>query len=86
MSTKSSPAREARKSIPSTMRAAAIDKFGPPEVLKIHNLPVPKVAAKEVLIAVHATVVGIWDTDFRRSRLFIFVPCTQPPMLKNHPC
>ena len=52
MSTTSKPARETGKAIPSTMRAAAIDKFGPPEVLKIHNLPVPKVAPKEVLIAV----------------------------------
>src|SRR5437868_4415851 len=67
MSTTSKPARETGKAIPSTMRAAAIDKFGPPEVLKIHNLPVPKVAPKEVLIAVHATGVGIWDADFRKG-------------------
>jgi len=59
MSSTAKPARETRQSIPSTMRAAAIDKFGPPEVLKIHNLPVPKVSPKEVLIAVHATGVGI---------------------------
>ena len=59
--------REMRQSIPSTMRAAAIDKFGPPEVLKIHSIPVPKVGPKEVLIAVHATGVGIWDADFRKG-------------------
>ena len=49
------------------MRAAAIDKFGPPEVLKIHELPVPKLSPKEVLIAVYAIGVGIWDTDFRKG-------------------
>jgi len=49
------------------MRAAAIDKFGPPEVLTIHNLPVPKVSPKEVLIAVHVAGVGIWDTEFRKG-------------------
>jgi len=27
--------------IPTTMRAAAIDKFGGPEVLKLQTLPVP---------------------------------------------
>ena len=67
MASTAKSAGEARQSIPSTMRAAAIDKFGPPEVLRIHNLPVPKVGAKEVLIAVHTTGVGIWDTDFRKG-------------------
>jgi NADPH:quinone reductase-like Zn-dependent oxidoreductase len=36
-----------------TMRAAAIDRFGGPEVLSIHNLPVPVPEAGEVLIALH---------------------------------
>lgn len=31
-----------------TMRAAAIDRFGGPEVLSIHNLPVPVPEAGEV--------------------------------------
>ena len=65
MASTAKSAREARQSIPSTMRAAAIDKFGPPEVLKIHNLPVPKVAPKEVLIAVQAAGVGVWDGQIR---------------------
>ncbi|HEV7521967.1 MAG TPA: NADP-dependent oxidoreductase [Candidatus Angelobacter sp.] len=51
--------------IPSTMRAAAIDRFGGPEVLKIHTLPVPPIDRGEVLIALHTSGVGGWDADMR---------------------
>ena len=47
------------------MRAAAIDRFGPPSVLKIHDLPVPSIGARDVLIAVHTAGVGTWDPDLR---------------------
>jgi NADPH:quinone reductase-like Zn-dependent oxidoreductase len=47
------------------MRAAAIDRFGGPEVLKRHILPVPAVDPGEVLIAVHTAGVGSWDADMR---------------------
>jgi NADPH:quinone reductase len=68
MSTATKPAKSTRTAtIPATMRAAAIDKFGPPEVLTIHTLPVPKTGPKEVLIAVHAAGVGIWDAELRKG-------------------
>jgi NADPH:quinone reductase-like Zn-dependent oxidoreductase len=51
--------------IPKTMRAAAIDLFGGPEVLRLHELPVPSLGATEVLIRVHTAGVGPWDTDIR---------------------
>jgi len=51
--------------VPTTMRAAAIDRFGPPAVLKIHRLPVPTIAAGEILIAVDTAGVGSWDGDMR---------------------
>jgi NADPH:quinone reductase-like Zn-dependent oxidoreductase len=47
------------------MRAAAIDRFGGPEVLTLHTLPVPKIDAGEVLIATHTAGVGSWDADIR---------------------
>src|SRR5437879_7942880 len=50
-----------RQEIPQTMNAAAIDEFGPPAVLGIHQLPVPKPGPREVLIALHAAGVGSWD-------------------------
>jgi NADPH:quinone reductase len=52
-------------SIPKTMRAAALDRFGGPEVLTIHELPVPEVGPGEILIAVHTAGVGGWDADMR---------------------
>jgi NADPH2:quinone reductase len=61
------PAASARRAanVPPTMRAAAIDRFGGPEVLTLHTVPVPVVDAGEVLIAVHTAGVGSWDADMR---------------------
>jgi NADPH:quinone reductase-like Zn-dependent oxidoreductase len=50
-----------------TMRAAAIDRFGGPAVLVIHELPVPKISANEVLIALDTAGVGIWDVKAREG-------------------
>lgn len=47
------------------MRAAAIDRFGDPDVLTLHILPVPAVDAGEVLIALNTAGVGPWDADIR---------------------
>jgi NADPH:quinone reductase len=47
------------------MRAVAIDRYGGPEVLTVHELPVPELGPKEVLIAVHTAGVGGWDADIR---------------------
>src|ERR1700737_2212353 len=48
-----------------TMRAVAIDRFGGPEVLVVHELPVLKIAPQEVLIAIDTAGVGIWDAKAR---------------------
>jgi len=52
-------------SVPAMMRAAAIDRFGGPEVLTIHTLPVPVPDAREVLIALDTAGVGSWDAEMR---------------------
>src|SRR5690349_18397954 len=67
MAKRSTRARTPRgkPAIPSTMRAAAIDRFGEPDVLKIHELPVPEVGPTEVLIAVHTAGVASWDAEMR---------------------
>ena len=49
------------------MRAVAIDRFGGPEVLVVHELPVPKISAQEVLIKVDTAGVGSWDPRFRNG-------------------
>lgn len=41
---------KARREIPETMKAAAIDRFGPPSVLTPRQLPVPTPGPREVLI------------------------------------
>ena len=47
------------------MKAIQFSRFGGPEVLSIHTLPVPKISAQEVLIAVDTAGVGIWDLSQR---------------------
>jgi NADPH:quinone reductase len=54
-------------SVPQTMLAAAIDHGGGPEVLSLHHLPTPKPGAGQVLIAVHAAGIGVWEADMRRK-------------------
>ena len=56
------------------MLAAAIDQGGGPEVLSIHRLPVPKPAAGQVLIEVHAAGVAVWDATDLPQR-----DAAQPP-------
>jgi len=64
----------ARPELPGSMRAAAFDKIGEPDVLAIHTLPVPVPAADEVLIAVHTAGVAIWDADIRRKLSYVQNP------------
>src|SRR5258708_31682610 len=56
------------RTVPERMRAIAIDRFGGPEVLTMHTLPVPVPGASEVLIAVHTAEVGGRDADMRGGR------------------
>ena len=65
--TKKPHAVERVERIPEIMRAAAIDRFGGPEVLSIHQIPVPSVDAGEVLIAVDTAGVGVWDAEMREG-------------------
>jgi len=62
-------ASASRANVPRTMRAVAFDQVGGPEVLTLHTLPVPEVAADEVLIAVHTAGVAVWDAEIRRDKL-----------------
>jgi NADPH:quinone reductase len=51
--------------IPTTMRAAVIEKFGGPNVFKVKEVPVPEIDDDEVLITLHTAGVGAWDPDMR---------------------
>jgi NADPH:quinone reductase-like Zn-dependent oxidoreductase len=50
-----------------TMKAAAIDRFGGPDELTLHTLPMPQVGADEVLIRVDTAGVGAWDPWVREG-------------------
>jgi NADPH:quinone reductase len=52
-------------SVPATMKAAAIDDKGGPEVLTLHTVPVPRPGADEILIEMNTAGVGPWDIDVR---------------------
>src|ERR1700732_3838389 len=60
-------ARHHAMHVPRTMFAAAIDRFGGPQVMTPHALPVPAVDAGEILIAVDTAGVGRWDADIREG-------------------
>jgi NADPH2:quinone reductase len=47
------------------MKAAAIDRFGPASVIRLHEVPVPKPGPREILIELHAAGVGGWDESIR---------------------
>jgi NADPH:quinone reductase-like Zn-dependent oxidoreductase len=53
--------------VPRTMFAAAIDRFGGPDVLTGHALPVPRLDGHDVLMAVDTAGVGPWDADVREG-------------------
>ena len=59
------PNRTAPVLLPATMRAAAIDRFGPASVITLHTLPVPRPGPRQILIALHAAGVGGWDESVR---------------------
>jgi NADPH2:quinone reductase len=51
-------------SVPETMKAELIDRFGPPEeVMHAATIRVPEVGDDEVLIEVHTAGVGAWDPE-----------------------
>ena len=58
------------------MRAVAADRFGGPDVLRLHILRVPEIDASEVLIATHTAGVGRWDADMREG----WWPDGRPPL------
>jgi NADPH2:quinone reductase len=53
--------------LPTTMRAAALDHGGAPDVLSLHTLPVPELGPNEVLIAMDTVGVASWDASIRQD-------------------
>ena len=53
------------------MRAAVFDRYGPPEVVRIEEVPRPVPKADEVLVRVHAATVSAADWRVRKADPFI---------------
>lgn len=47
------------------MKAAAIERFGPPSVITLHKVPIPKPGPRELLIELREAGVGGWDASIR---------------------
>jgi NADPH2:quinone reductase len=56
-------------SIPQTMKAAAIERFGGPAVFKLKSLPVPRPKPKEVLVRLDTAGIGVWDPEVRAGEV-----------------
>lgn len=50
------------------MKAIVLSRYGPPEDLRLEELPIPEPADGEVLVKVHATSVNDWDWCFARGK------------------
>jgi NADPH:quinone reductase-like Zn-dependent oxidoreductase len=49
------------------VRAVQLDRFGPPDVLKLENIPAPVPRPGEILVDVSAAGVGPWDALIRKG-------------------
>jgi NADPH2:quinone reductase len=68
--------------VPVNMKAAAIDRFGGPDVLRVHSLPVPRPEPDEVLIQLESAGIGVWDPMVREGE-FELGPAKFPLVIGN---
>ena len=66
-----------KQTTPTSMRAAAIDRFGGIDTIQLQTLPVPEIGPDEVLIRVEVAGVGVWDA-FEREGGFAQMFGTEP--------
>lgn len=66
------------------MRAYKIDKYGPPETLRIVDVPIREPGADEVLVKVHAASVNDWDWSVITGKPYLtrLISVLFPPKIK----
>src|SRR3990172_13219364 len=60
------------------MKAFAIERYGPPEVLEYRDVPAPDLKPAHILIKVHATSVNPLDFKIRRGELRLLTGLRRP--------
>jgi NADPH:quinone reductase-like Zn-dependent oxidoreductase len=70
------------------MRAAVYTRYGPPEVVRIADVPRPTPGDRDLLVKVHVTTVNRTDSGFRAGKPFIVrffsgIPRPKLPILGN---
>lgn len=71
------------KRMPTTMRAAVIERYGDNEQIKLITVSTPKVGAKDILIEVKAASINPLDTRIREGKLKQVLPFEMPLILGN---
>lgn len=57
--------------IPTSMKAAVSRRYGPPEIVRIEQIPVPSPGPKQLLVRVRATTVNRTDCGYRGAKPWI---------------
>jgi hypothetical protein len=72
------PERKRRMEMGRRMKAARVNRVGPPDVISIEDIAVPSPGEQDVLVRVRASGVGPWDALVRtgKSRLPLTLPVT----------
>ena len=63
---------------PYKMKAAWIERYGPPEVITVRETAMPVIGANDVLIRMRASTVTLPDCAFRAADPFICLLYTSP--------
>jgi NADPH2:quinone reductase len=61
------------------MKAIVVHEFGPPEVMKLEEIPTPKPAPGQVVVRIHAASVNPFDTYMRNGTYAIKPPLPYTP-------